>query len=47
MGKRISFIIDEEVDKKLRLRQAKMIEKTTDTVTYSSLINHLLKKALA
>jgi len=44
--KRITIIIDLSIDKKLRLLQAKKIIQTQGSVSYSSVINDILKKAL-
>lgn len=39
-------MIDDELDKKVRLRQAKLIEVETKSVSYSKVINQLVKKGL-
>ena len=39
-------MIDDDIDKKLRLLQAKMIAKSNESVSYSSVINQELKKQL-
>ncbi len=44
--KRISIMIDVELDKKLRLEQAKLIQKTKVGVTFSSVINYVLSECL-
>jgi len=44
--KRISIMIDVELDKKLRLKQAKLIQKTKTGVTFSSVINIVLSECL-
>ena len=46
MAKRITIMIDDELDKKLRLIQAKQISKTNESVSYSQVINELLRKGL-
>ena len=46
MGKRVTIVIDADLDKKIRLRQAKMIQQQQASVSYSKVINELLKKAL-
>ena len=46
MGKRISIMIDDDLDKKSRLLQAKLIAKTNESVSYSRVINQELRKQL-
>jgi len=46
MFKRITIMIDEDLDKKLRLIQAKAIQNTTSSVSYSRVINEILRKKL-
>lgn len=46
MGKRVTIMIDEDLDKKIRLLQAKTIQQTSSSVSYSSVINEALKKRL-
>jgi len=46
MSKRITIMIEDELDKKLRLIQAKTIQSTVSSVSYSSIINETLRKTL-
>jgi len=46
MAKRITIMIDDDLDKKLRLIQAKAIQNTTSSVSYSRVINETLRKKL-
>lgn len=46
MPKRITLILDDEIDKKLRSKQAAMIRKSTTSVSFSQIINETLKKSL-
>ena len=46
MAKRITVMIDYEIDKKIRMIQAKEISKTNSSVSYSGVINELLNKYL-
>ena len=46
MRKRITIMIDDDLDKKLRQLQAKAIQSTVSSKSYSSLINELVKKEL-
>ena len=39
-------MIDDGLDKKIRLLQAKLIAKTNESVSYSSVINQELRKQL-
>ena len=42
MAKRVTIMISAELDKKVRMRQAKLIQKVNSTVSYSSVINSVL-----
>ena len=44
MGKRITIMLDEDVEKKLRQRQADEIKKTSASVSFSAVINQTLRK---
>jgi len=46
MSKRITIMIEDELDKKLRLIQAKTIQSTNSSVSFSSVINKILKNNL-
>ncbi len=46
MSKRITIMIDEDLDKKLRLRQAKMIQQEQASYSYSKVLNDALRKIL-
>jgi len=46
MAKRTTMMIDDDIDKKLRLIQAKQISKTQSSVSYSSVINEVLRRQL-
>jgi hypothetical protein len=39
-------MIDDELDKKIRLLQAKVIQSTSSSKSYSSIINDVLRKKL-
>ena len=39
-------MIDDDLDKKLRMIQAKMIQTTSESVSYSKVINEMLKKGI-
>jgi len=44
MNKRVCVIIDDDVDKKLRLFQAQLIRKNQGSCSYSDTINYSLGK---
>lgn len=46
MSKRVTIMIDEDLDKKLRLRQAKMIQQEQTSYSYSKTLNESLRKVL-
>jgi len=46
MSKRVTIVIDEDLDKKLRLRQAKMIQQKQSSYSYSKVLNETLRKVL-
>jgi hypothetical protein len=46
MAKRITIMIDDDIDKKLRQIQAKMIQTTSGSVSYSKVINEMLKTSI-
>ena len=46
MSKRVTIMIDDDLDKKLRLRQAKAIEKDQTSHSYSKVLNEVLREGL-
>lgn len=44
--KRVTIMIDDGIDKKLRIRQAKQIQSENGSVSYSRVINELLASKL-
>jgi predicted transcriptional regulator len=46
VAKRITIMIDDDLDRKLRVLQAKAIQKRSTSVSYSSIINEMLRKNL-
>ena len=44
MNKRICVMIDDDVDKKLRAHQVKLIKKNQNSVSYSKVMNEMLRK---
>jgi hypothetical protein len=46
MPKRITVVLDDDIDKKLRVKQATMIRKSASSISFSQIINETLKKSL-
>ncbi|MCH7561788.1 MAG: hypothetical protein QQN62_07870 [Nitrosopumilus sp.] len=46
MSKRVTIVIDSDLDKKLRLRQAKIIQQKQASCSYSQVLNETLRKVL-
>jgi len=46
MGKRITIMIDDDLNKKIRLLQAKMIQKENKSVSYFHVMNLVLQDAM-
>ncbi|MFQ5782609.1 MAG: hypothetical protein ACE5GR_06095 [Nitrosopumilus sp.] len=44
MGKRITIVLDEDLLKKLREKQAKQIKESSKSTSFSSVINQTLRK---
>ncbi len=45
-AKRITVMLDNDLDKKLRLKQAKIIAQTQSTCSFSKILNEVIRKAL-
>ena len=46
MNKRVTIMIDEDLDKKIRLRQAKYIQQNQTSHSYSKTLNEIIRKSL-
>ncbi len=46
MAKRVTITLDETLEKKIRLYQAKNIQKTQSTYSFSRAINEIIRKSL-
>jgi len=46
LAKRVTIMIEDDLDKKLRWIQAKAIQNTNTSVSYSKIINETLRKKL-
>ena len=44
MSKRVTIMIDEDLDKKLRLRQAKLIQQEQSSYSYSKVLYYHIHK---
>jgi len=44
MTKRVTIMVDDDVDRKTRLLQAKRIEKEQKSISYSRVLNDLVRK---
>ena len=45
MAKRVTIMIDDDIDKKLRLRQAKLIQQEQTSYSYSKVLNETFVKS--
>ena len=43
MAKRITIMLDDDMDKKLRMKQADLIRKTQLSISFSKVINDVLR----
>ena len=46
MSKRVTIMIDDDLDKKLRLIQGEKIKTSNSSVSYSKVINETLRKGI-
>jgi len=46
MSIRVTIMIDEDLDKKLRIKQAKIIRETQDRCSFSKVLNDTLRKII-
>ena len=46
MPKRVTIMIDDDLDKKLRIRQAKLISQNQTSYSYSKVLNEAVRKVL-
>jgi len=46
MAKRITIMIDDDLDKKLRSIQAKAIQSTNSSVSFSGVLNEVIRASL-
>ncbi len=46
MGKRVTIMFDDDLNKKIRLRQSKIIQQTQSSYSFSKTLNEVLRKGL-
>jgi len=46
MSKRVTIMLDHDLDNKLRLLQAKELEKSMESVSFSRTLNDVIRKTL-
>ena len=46
MGKRVTIVLDDDLIKKLREKQAKLIKESTSSVSFSRVLNETVRKSL-
>jgi len=46
MGKRITLVLDDDLVKKLREKQAKLIKESAKSVSFSSVVNQTIRKSI-
>ena len=46
MKKRVTVMIDDKLDKKIRLLQAKKIQEENSSYSYSQAVNDIIRKAI-
>ena len=46
MAQRITIMLDDELVKKLRIMQAKLIKESTKSVSFSKVLNEMVKQGL-
>jgi hypothetical protein len=47
LAKRITIMLDDDIDRKIRLMQSKIIKKENKSISFSSVINLLLEKNIS
>ena len=46
MGKRVTIVLDDDLFKKLREKQAKLIKETNESVSFSNIVNTAIRKRI-
>jgi hypothetical protein len=47
LAKRITIMLDDDIDRKIRLMQSKIIKKENKSISFSSVINLLLEENIS
>ena len=47
MSKRVTIMIADDLDKKIRIKQSNEIKKTSSSVSYSATVDKVLRKCLS
>jgi hypothetical protein len=47
LAKRITIMLDDDIDRKIRLMQSKIIKKENKSISFSSVINFLLEENIS
>ena len=43
-SRRVTVLLDSDLDKKLRLLQAKLIQKNNESISFSQVLNHAIRE---
>jgi len=46
MARRITIVLDDDIVKKLREKQAKLIRETSEAVSFSKIVNNAIRKSI-
>jgi len=46
MSRRVTIMLEDDLAKKLRIKQSKMLQETNDTISFSHVINETLRSCL-
>ena len=46
MGRRITIVLDEELEKKLRLLQSKLVKNSVKSISFSRVLNMIVEEGL-
>jgi len=46
MSKRVTIVLDDELGKKLRERQSKLIKVSTKSISFSKVVNEAIRKGI-
>jgi len=46
MSRRVTIMLEDDLAKKLRMKQSKLLQETNDTISFSHVINETLRSCL-